>query len=213
MLKDFKHIAFDVDGTLTKGNIWQRLHTFAGISPSDDEKWFEQYAHGEISFDQWNSLIIACYQKSRHTKKELEQIMLKFELIEGVEELFDMLRNKISISLVSSGIDFYVRGVAQKLQIPKWHSNYTFDYDDKGILKNITRISEESEAKVIAIKETCQKQKIKPEEILFVGDSSNDLDAFLFTGRGVLIGQGNEKLRQVCWKQIGSINQLLPLLL
>ena len=46
-----------------------------------------------------------------------------------------------------------------------------------------------------------------------VGDSDNDLEGFTFTKRGILIGPGNERLKQAAWKQVASLMDIEPILL
>lgn len=55
--------------------------------------------------------------------------------------------------------------------------------------------------------------QIEPEQIVFVGDSSNDLKAFEYTKHRILVGKGNEKLRKAAWKHVDTLKEIESILL
>lgn len=207
-----KLIAFDVDGTLTEGNIWQRTHAIAGITTEEDSKYFLLYYEGKITFKQWADFIIEKYRRSARTRKEFESCAQSILFVSGAKEVVFRLKKRYKVCLVSSGIDFYVRRVAKTLLIDEYYANYSFQYDSNGVIKNIIYDAPEDRAKVIVLKSICQKRLLKPEQIIFVGDSSNDREAFLYTKRGILVGKGNEELKKASWMWINSLKEIESIL-
>lgn len=208
-----KLIAFDVDGTLVKGNVWERLHKLVGIPLEEDYKYFYNYYHQKITFKQWTDWIIKKYRQSGITKSDFELVMSDFELLEGVVETLGLLRRKYELCLISSGVDFFIQKVATRLNISLHFANYTFIYDHNNKIRNITYLAPENKAKVILLKQLCCQKKILPENVAFIGDSLNDLDAFRFTKRGIYIGAGDKTLEKTCWKKIKKISDLKSLVL
>jgi len=66
--------------------------------------------------------------------------------------------------------------------------------------------------KLEQLKELSKKIGIAMEEIIFVGDSENDIDVFKTTGKGIIVpgfdGKFNEELRKVSWKQASSLSKI-----
>lgn len=60
--------------------------------------------------------------------------------------------------------------------------------------------------------ELARRLKIAVEEVVFVGDSWNDVEVFEFTGKGISVHSTNEELRKVVWKEIDSLKQIREIL-
>lgn len=213
MLADIKLVAFDVDGTLTEGNIWPRLHKAARLDPTETSRWIAEYYEKKLTFPQWADKIIEAYRKNNTTRADFENELTRFVLVDGVLDVINSLRKTYILCLVSSGVVEYVRGVAKALDISLFHANYTFLYGPNDLFDSIIYEAPENIAKVKFLEKICRERNIKPQEIVFVGDSVNDKDAFLFTGHGILVGQGTEELAKASWKQVHMLKEILPILL
>jgi len=213
-MKQFKLIAFDVDGTITQGISWNRINNLCGISIQEDSKWHDDYfVRKIITYDQWIKLLEKRYRESAKTRTELETVALKTSFIEGAQDIINKLKQIYQVCLISSGLDIFVSSVSKQLGISKYYANYTLAYRPDGTIESLNYISTEENAKVQALQKICEEKNIKPEEIVFVGDSSNDLDAFVFTRHGILVGTGNEKLKKAAWKQVGKLKEIETILL
>lgn len=210
-----KCIAFDVDGTLIKNNLWQKMQTLFGVSGEQDYAWYMQYKHNEITYREWMEVINAVWATRQVKRSELESLFHTLEFNLGVEEtIAELHRRGYETAVISSGLDVYVHKVATELSISHAHFFTTFEYDNNDYFKKIdlTSSATEAEEKVLALKKIEEKLSLQPSDIVFVGDSKNDLLAFEHTGRGVLYGEGNADLQKAAWKRISHMGEILEFL-
>lgn len=212
-MKRIKLVAFDIEGTLTQGLVWQKTHQIAGVTPEEDRLWFNMYYNQEITFFEWADFITKKYIQSGRKRHEFEKVMRQATFIPGVKETIRQLIQKYRLCLVSSAIDVFVSHVANRLRIDTHHANYSLVYNADDTIVDIRFHAPEDEAKVLFLKQLATRMKLTPSEIVFVGDSANDLEVFRYTKRGILVGLGNEKLRQAAWKRVDTIQEIVSILL
>ena len=210
--KPFKIVAFDIDGTLTKGQIWERTNTFFGVTQEEDARLYNKYEAGEISYAQWIDELAKIYRKATKTQQDVLTSLTDFEFEAGAVKTVDELKKRYAIVLVTGGFDFYAERVAKALGIDEIHANAAIIYNPDGTFKEFRYKGPEVDAKVTALQEIMKKHGAGAEEIVFVGDSSNDLNAFVLTQHGILIGRGSEKLRKAAWRCVDSLNELAAII-
>ncbi len=207
--KPIKAIAFDVDGTLVRENFWGALNRAGGLPEAEDMHFFELYVEGKLGYRDWMGKIAKTYQANPPKKDEVEKILQMYAFAPGAEDLIRNL-SRYPLALISSNIDTYVKCVAERLGIEHAYGYTTIEYDgDRFSGIGFQSEATELKAKVEALEDFAGKVGVSLDEIAFVGDSRNDLEAFTATGRGVLIGEGNEELRRAAWKRIGGLNEIL----
>ncbi|HEY4474274.1 MAG TPA: HAD-IB family phosphatase [Candidatus Paceibacterota bacterium] len=214
MQGDIKAVAFDIDGTLVRENFWHKLHQLFGLSDEDDFRWFELYHEKKLEYREWMDLISAEYRKNPQSKEAIEETFREYLFVQETKKLIKRLQGKYELALISSNIDAYVEDVGNRLSIPFRYAFSTIEYNTSGMFSRIAFTSEgtELEAKVEAIQDLCARLLLKPEQVVFVGDSRNDLDAFRYTGRGILLREGNEELRTAAWKRVSNLSELEAIL-
>lgn len=205
----FKVVFFDCDGVLTLDPLWPKLHAAVGLPKKLDKKWFNNYYSGKIDFMTWVKNIEDFYRVKKLNKelfeKTLNQITMNEEALQITQHF---KKRKIKIAIISSGIDYYVKKVADILKVDYWRSNASFHFDRKGTFTHMDCYIDDPSAKVIQVKEICSLLEIKPTETIFVGDSANDLAAFELTKHGVLYGNEKEEYKEKAWKIIKNLNEL-----
>lgn len=212
-MKRIKLVAFDIEGTLTQGLVWQKTHQIAGVTPEEDRLWFNQYYNQEITFYEWTNLLAQKYKKSGRKRHEFEKVLRDVTFVPKAKEAFKRLSQKYPVALVSSAIDVFVHYVATQLEVKLYHANYSLAFDATDTISDIKFHAPEDEAKVLFLKQLASKMHLNPEEIVFVGDSANDIEAFRYTKRGILVGRGNDELRKAAWKQVESLKEIEDILL
>jgi len=210
MSGEFKVVAFDVDGTLIQGGLWARMNDLMKLDKGKDGVWFQQYLEGKLTFRDWLSHMSSIWVQNTQPREALEAICRDFQFMPNAEHLIHHLRGRYAIALISSGLDLYVNAVAERLGVEHVYCYTKTLFDEKGLFKEIAFTTSETEhqAKVDGIKDLQNIYSATPEEVLFVGDSVNDLQAFEYTKRGVLYKEGNESLRASAWKQVSDLKEI-----
>lgn len=215
MNTDIKAVAFDVDGTLIDSFIWEELHVLFGLSREENARMHGAYVEGKLSFREVTDLMAGMYleKKPQITQQEADTVFNNFRFLSGAKETVEALSKKYPLAVISSGLSGYVRPVAEALGIEHAYSYTSFMYSD-GAYAGIAYNEEvdELQAKVNALADFGAKVGAKPEEIVFVGDSINDIAGFRYTGRGVLVGKGTEELKSAAWKHVAHLNEVLDIL-
>lgn len=215
MNTEIKAVAFDVDGTLISSSVWHALHELFGLSRDDNRKEQERYVRGDISFrERMQSLDRAFLAASPLPHKgEVSGVLADFQFLDGAAETVAALSAR-PLAVISSGFREYVAPVARALSIPHAYSYIHLHFHEDGAYGGMRFPIDEDElrAKVDALLDFGKKTGAAPHEIAFVGDSSNDLEAFKHTGRGILVGEGTPELRAAAWRQVGAISDILAIL-
>lgn len=210
-----KLVFFDCDGVILIGTIpWYRLHRAGGVSRKQARKWWDAYYAGKLSHEQWFKNIRETYTKNGMNRSLFKESLACYEINPEVYPLIGYLKQKkIKTAIISSGIDEYVKPVAEKLGIDLWRANYNFTFEKNGKLKKINYVGVDEKVKTYQIKEICQKLKIKPTETFFVGDSINDLEAFKLTRHGILYKtEKNDGYEKFAWKTIKNLGEIKDIL-
>ncbi len=213
IMNNIKLIAFDVDGTLTKGYGWKLFHDVGGVTPKEHKDWRDTYMAGMIDYVEWHGRMEVRYKEKGMTKKIFTNAVQNIEFYNGARECIAQIQKRYLTCLASSSPNLYVEAVAKRLGVKRFHAAIEFVFDKKGVFQKIQFDTVDTHQKVNYLKSLCQELKITSDQIVYVGDSDNDLEAFRFTGRGILVGNGNDTLRNTAWKQIHALHELPQLLL
>lgn len=204
-----KIVFFDCDGVLINSNTWENLVKLIKFPKEENNKLWNQYYSGKLSFEKWVDI------QSVYCRKNLTRIKYQKEIVEKVEinpeasEIVAYLKNEnIPMAIISSGEIDYVKAVANKLKIKIFKVNTYFCFNQAGKFVRMDFHTEDPIAKVDQVKEICQQFDCSPEETIFVGDSNNDLMAFGLTKHGVLYKTKDEKCVNAAWKTIENLNEL-----
>lgn len=209
----FHCVVFDIEGILIRESIWPKINAVAGISADVDYQWLQDYHLGNISFVEWIRRLSTSHRQSGKIRSVYDMIIRRAIHFEPEGEQFvAALRKKYVVCLASSTVDTFVQAVADRLSIVDYHANYSFVFDEENKIVDIKYKDVEAKAKALFLKSLCKKYKFRPEQIVFVGDSINDKEAFLYTKHGILVGKGNEELVAASWKQVDKLSDILGIL-
>lgn len=207
-------IGFDLDGTLAGGYIWQSLNVLAGMSIEEDQEMVGKFYAGEMSYDEWIKLLTKKHSESGVAKEQyLTSINSHAEanIFPDAHTLISQLQDRgDEVCIVSGGIDLYVEAVAKKLGIKEWFAHCSLKFDDNDKLSQVVAYGDNETVKVTYLKKISEKLNIPMSEIIFVGDSLNDLSAFKATGNGIYIDHHNPNsdLSRAAWKQVRSLSDV-----
>jgi len=209
-----KLICFDVDGTLVDGTSWLLLTEGLGCSLQEHLDIFHRAKRGEISFVKGEKLLTKMYQDSGNaTKSFIRELFSKIEPRKEARSLFGHLKKKgFIIYLISGAIDIFVGEIANKLEVDGFYANSRLDFNNSGLLTKIHYRDNQGEVKVEQLKKLNNKLGINMNQVVFVGDSENDIEVFKVTGKGIAVHCFNEDLKKVAWKSANSLSGIKNLL-
>ena len=213
-MNKFKLACFDVDGTLVDGISWLLLTEGLGCSSQEHIKIFYRAKKEEISFFKGERMLTKMYQESGNaTQKFIRELFSKVKPRPEAEEIISYLKEKgYKIYLISGAIDIYVEEIAKKLIVDGFYANSSLKFGKDGVLKKIYYKDNQGEIKVKQLNELVKKLGINLDEVVFIGDSENDIEVFKEIKHGIAVNSSSEELRSIAWKDIDSLEQIKDIL-
>lgn len=206
-------ICFDFNGTLTDQDFIDILSLGKGKAK---EKIKELFSKKISSADFWNQLTLILRKTGNanieYMYHQAEDIFNNLK--EGAEDLMIYLKEKgYKIYLISCSADVYLERLAQKLQLDGFYAGVKFIFDENGELISIeSECSENNLFKVEKVKEIAEINNVEVEDIVFVGDGTNDIGAFKITKNGIAINSDVQELREIAWKNIKELREIKDIL-
>ncbi len=210
-----KLICFDVDGTLTETkSSWAFLTGNLGCPVEKVVEIYEKTKNGSMSFEEGvDSLEKMYFESGKASKQNIQDIFNKISLRDDAKETVDHLKQSgYGVYLISGSIDLYLDIVAQKVGADGFFGHASFDFDNSGVLAKINYGREQGPTKARQIKELSRKLDVPDRQVIFVGDSRNDIEAFKLTGNGIAIYPYDRELEEIAWKKIKSLSEIKDIL-
>jgi len=191
----FKLVIFDLDGTLTKErSIWEYVHKKLGKWYGFAEEYQKKFLAGEISYDRFCELDAEVWKGMK--VEALSKIVQRVPFHSGVDELIGHLKHEgLKLGMVSSGLSLLANWV---------HQRYGFDYSvsndllyEDGLLTGKVKIQVYYDQKAAWVKKILRQFRVKPEEMIAIGDSRGDLDLFRMAGLSVAFHSSCKDLDQI----------------
>lgn len=205
-----KIIFFDCDGVLTFGSIWERLEEFVNLDKNLSLQWAKDYYEGRISSREWEERVEKVYKKAGLTKEQFEKLIELISFNPEAVEFLKVLNKKypwIKKGIISSSVESYIKKVAERLNLDFWKANSSLVFDETGKFEKIVSEAEDPKAKVLHIKEICNKYKVGVKETIFIGDSYNDIEAFKLVPKSILYKTKDSYLEKFVWRRIESFKE------
>jgi HAD superfamily phosphoserine phosphatase-like hydrolase len=176
-----KAVVLDFDGTMTsrKEDIttWEKIWVSLGYDINDCSKYHRQYSEGKLSHSQWCDITRDKFRQKGLRESQLLDVAKTIELIPGCREVLNLLQShNIKLYIVSGSIRQIIKNVLGKMYelFDEVKANeLTFDSD--GRLSKIKGTKYDFEGKADFIKAVIQDNGFSPLEVLFIGNSCNDV--------------------------------------
>ncbi len=210
-----KLICFDVDGTLVNNkSSWLTITVGLGCPVPEVLAVYGAVMSGKIPFSEGEAKARDIFLASgKATRDFITEIFRKETFRPGVFELVDHLKSKgYGIWLVSGAIDIYVSEIAKKIGANGFYAHSSIKFDNEGALAAINYSSNQSPWKAGVVAKLAQENGTTPDQIIFVGDDENDLEAFKLTGRGIAVEPFSEILRPAAWKTVKELSEIKKIL-
>lgn len=174
---------FDFDGTLAEQRgSWGLLYRLFGIEEAGSERT-AAFWNDELSFQQWCSGNVTDWRDRGVTRDHLDRAAAAIKLTTGVSELLRTLaEHGVPFGVLSSGIvDLTAR--LERFD-PVFVISNEIVYEDDVPVDVRTHVGPNDKGDLLI--EISEQRGISTEEILYVGDSHSDTEAFEEAGTAIL---------------------------
>lgn len=208
MNEKIKLVCFDLNKTLIVENSWKDLNLAMGITDEEDEYYLQEYNQGRLTYREAQATLLHLYkERGNPTRSAISQAIYRYTYHEGAQEIVRFLQeNEYHLALISGSMDILVSRIAKELHIPFWGANNEFVFDENNSLQDIIVLNDEHTAKLIQLKEICEKLKIPLHTVACVGDGDNDRTIFEETKRGITFP--GSKLESIAWKIVTKLTDI-----
>jgi len=185
-----------------------------GSLPENHIEVFNKAKEGKISFEEGERLLVKMYRETgKATEEHIRKVSSQIKIKEDAEDLINYLKEKgYIIYLISGAVDIYVEEIAKRLNVDGFYANSHLEFNQKGILEKINYRSNQRRVKLKQLEELVNELEISMDEVVFVGDSDNDMEVFQETNHGISINSSSEELSKVAWKNVNSFDEIKKIL-
>ena len=177
-------VVFDFDGTLTTAKIrttWESLWATLGYNVQECRDLHSQFDKGIISHSEWCAITAEKFIARGLTRKTVLELAGKTRLITGCRETLKILKDRnIKLYIVSGSIKDIIEkvlGNAYSYFTEISANEFVFD-TQTSVLTRIIGTEYDFEGKANYINYVADRLQISPSDILFVGNSNNDVWAY-----------------------------------
>lgn len=188
-----KVIVFDMDSTIVDGEIIDELAKLAGVGEKVTAIT-ERGMRGEINFSESLRRRVSFLKGLRI--KSLESLARTFKLTKGSEELIGALKEMgFKVALISGGFSYFTDVLKKRLGFDYAFGN-ELEMKEGRLTGKIRGRIIDAKRKAEVLDEICHKEGITRDEVVAVGDGSNDRIMVANAGLGIAFN-AKEILKEV----------------
>jgi phosphoserine phosphatase len=191
----YKLIIFDIDGTITTHiSSWRYIHEKLGIWDALAERYQEKFLAGKISYKRF------CELDAAHWKgmpvKRLEKIFKKVRYSKNIIPSIGRLRRMgFKLVAISTGLQFMTDRVKKELGFDYAMSNRLGVRN--GRLTGRAKINIAHGAKGRALAGIMKKFRVKPHEVIAIGDTDGDIPMAKLAGYSIAFNSSGKSLSKM----------------
>lgn len=175
-------VVFDMDSTLIEAEVIDELAIEAGVGDQVAEIT-EAAMRGEIDFTESFKRRMALLKGL--DESVLEGVAQRLPLTEGVEELVSSLKALgFKTAILSGGFNYFGRFLQQKMGFDYVYAN-ELEIEDGKVTGNVVGTVVDGKRKAELLREIAEKEGVRLEQTIAVGDGANDLPMLSIAGLGI----------------------------
>lgn len=200
----YKLICFDMDGVIFKDvNFWMELHKKFKTLERGMELT-KKYLHAD--YNRLVEEVVVKLWKGKDAKPYYE-LVNSIKYLPGVKETFAHIKKRgYLIAIISSSSSDVARRVQKDYGVNYIFANELVIRNGKVAGKFIWPIGAGKEKKAHIIRDLCSDLGISAKEVIYVGDSDTDIEAFKEVGLSIAFNPSSEELRKVAKHTVNSHN-------
>ncbi len=182
---------------------------------SEDTYHYNKYINGDYTYDEWLNVVFNIFKDSKVNKKIFNDIAINATFIDNLEDFL--------VKMKSAGIKLYVLSGGIKniidihlIDVNKYFESieaYGFSYDDKGCINQILYPNHNPEKKNEFVSMVIRDLDVKPNEVLFVGNGSNDETVYLSGARTLCLNPDDAHWdNKTIWHNCINTNNILDII-
>lgn len=199
-----KLICFDMDGVIFKDiNFWMELHKKFGTLEQGKELT-KKYLH--TNYDKLVEEVVVKLWKGKDAKPYYALVNSR-EYLPGVKDVFSFVKKRDYITAIisASSIDC-ARRVQKDFGVDHIYANELVIKNGKVSGEFVWSIGAGKEKKAEIIKHLCNDFGIKLKEVVYIGDSDTDIEAFKIVGKSIAFNSSSDELKEVADHVVDSEN-------
>lgn len=200
----YKLVCFDMDGVIFRDiNFWMELHKKFGTLEQGIELT-KKYLHAD--YDRLVEEVVVKLWKGKDAKPYYN-LVNSIEYLPGVRETFAHLKTRgyMTAIISASSIDV-ARRVQKDYGVDHIFANELVIRDRKVAGEFVWPIGAGKEKKAQIIRDLCSDLGISPKEVIYVGDSDTDIEAFKEVGISIAFNSSSEELKKVSTHTVNTHN-------
>lgn len=181
--EDVALAVFDFDGTLAEQRgSWGLLYRLFGVETRGTDRT-ERFWNDELTFQSWCEGNVADWRAKGVTRENLTRAARAVKLTAGTEQLLESLtRQTIPFGVLSSGVADLVSRVDPF--DPAFVESNEIQYEDGVPVDVDARVGPFDKGEIL--RDICERRTVDSDDVLYVGDSHSDTEAFGEAGLSVL---------------------------
>jgi len=186
----YRLIILDIDGTIAKHiSSWRYIHEKLGLWDEQAYRYQEKFLAGKISYREFCELDAAHWKGL--PEKKIKEIFKRVPYADNAGRYIRKLK-KIGFKLVaiSTGLQYIANRIKKELRFDYVLSNKLISR--KGILTGKARINITHGAKGKILGKILKRFRVKPQEVICVGDSSGDIPLTKHSGYSIAFNSSDE---------------------
>lgn len=191
----YKLIVFDIDGTITRHvSSWRYIHEKLGLWDALARRYQDEFLIGNISYEKFCELDAAHWKglSENDVRKTFDKLPYSKNAVNSIRRLKEM---GFILAALSTGLQFMTDRVKAELKFDYALSNRLISR--KGVLTGGVKINIAHGEKDRILKKVLKKFRVKPSEVISVGDSDGDIPIAKLSGYSIAFNSSSKALSKI----------------
>ena len=192
---NYKLIIFDIDGTITRHiSSWRYIHEKLGLWQKRAFCYQEQFFAGKISYRKFCLLDAAHWKgmSERKIRKIFDRVLYSKNAVTSIKKL---RKSGFKLVAISTGLQFMPERITKEMKFDYALSNRLLSRNGK--LTGGVHINLAHGAKDKVLRTIFARFKVKPHEVICIGDSEGDIPLAKKCGYSIAFNSSSEELSKL----------------